>query len=317
MAKVADAQYYMTRNTKAALDSNNAVYNSGHRILETDTESTKTGNGTDTYTALPYDYGYQKYSKGGLSTSGWYTIASTGTTSYEQASAEFDVICNGSVRASNLKFRVSWADGADSRSHENTTIEMLSKSSYDDTIIAIKGARIGYDDTDDNSGIIVQVNLDISTTVGIVTIMTDSNTYTGSQGLRLSEPVNNNTLPDSSTASSFLEAGEEFSFIDGTARFLQNVKARRADNNTLVLQVNWNKVPKLGSGISVTLPATLLRFYDGSGSFTTSAGGSYGSLVLDGKIVQFTWTETNIGLGLNSGGLDMFVQGTGGTITIT
>ena len=75
LANIADATYLHTRNTKTNLDSNNGVYLEGQRVEETDTGSTKTGDGTTAYTDLPYDYGYQRLESGSLSTSGWYTIA--------------------------------------------------------------------------------------------------------------------------------------------------------------------------------------------------------------------------------------------------
>ena len=170
-----------------------------------------------------------------------------------------------------------------------------------------------------DAGFKIQVNLTLASGQVAVSQISKNISRSTDKGFFLVAPFLDNTptLPDGVTAGTFLEAGEELSFIDGSVRFLQSIIARRASDDQIVIEADMHEIPKQGTGITVTLPATLFRFYDGSGFNTTAAGGAYADLIIDGHIIKFVWTETNIGLGLNGGPLAVFIQGTGGKITIT
>jgi len=252
-----------------------------------------------------------------LSTNGWYTIAEVETTGNESICASFALAGGGGTRRSSILFDVNFATSTTGTA--NLSIVIRGRSEYTGSSFGMPNVRIAKSDTVAAAGGKIQVQLS-SISNNILNIQMTNNVARRSfEGFTLVSPYLDDTptLPDGVTTGTFLEAGAELSMIDSSTRFVQSVIARRTSDDILTVECNFGQVPKQSSSISVTFPATLLRFYDGSGTFTSSSGGTYGAVVITDNQVKFTWTETNIGLGLNAGAINVFVQGAGFKITLT
>lgn len=83
--------------------------------------------------------------------------------------------------------------------------------------------------------------------------------------------------------------------------------------------VSWPKVPlQTATGVTIALPSSNLRFYNGAGAFASiTAAHTISNLSILGSNVVFRINETGIGTAVGSGVSQMRVNGTGCSLTLS
>lgn len=254
---------------------------------------------------------------GGLTVTGWHTIAESSLAIFRGIQSEFSIDFYGSSRRETLKVSVlAHADTA-AKTHSNTTIRILDQAGVIFTSI---GSRLVKSDSVSDAGFKVQVYLNI-VAASALNIQIIKNLQNGNTGFSLVTPYLDNTplLPDGVTVGTFLEAGEELSFGTGSAHMWSNFVGTRVSNDTLRCMVQWPEIPKQGTGLTITLPGTSLLFRDGSGFSTGAVTGAYtiSNFTIVGKSIMFYINETGLFTGLNIGAAFPIWTGGSGKLTIT
>lgn len=183
-------------------------------------------------------------------------------------------------------------------------------------------ARICSSSTVATSGVKVQVKLDTTADGKINTIMTSGTGSKITNGFEVVDAYIDNgtvTLPDgSSTADIFVEAGTVFSFANSGVTFIEGFTANRISDDILDCELRLDNLVKPDAAtVTITLPSTYLRVYDGAGNTTTVSTPVSSSVVVVGNRIKFRITDTGIATGLNAGPLFFKASGTGGGIVIS
>ncbi len=260
----------------------------------------------------------EELASGTLSVSGWYTIAELANVTANRGGAIFRIHTTGGSRGDMLKFEVSFGANSTARTFENTHLEILSKSFRESIQVAIQGVRIAKSDSAIDAGAKIQINLNIDITLVTINQMTQN--LGNALGWELVTPFLDNTptLPDGVTAGTFLEAGAEIArdYL-GNATFEPRISCFKASNDILRVAVDWGKIPKLGTGITITEPSTNLSVVDGEGTVVTLAFPLTILLIsIKDNVVQFQITDTGHFTTLNNGPVGMIPNGSGFKIKI-
>lgn len=259
----------------------------------------------------------QELVSGSLSVSGWYTIAESLEDSAQILGCDLLISMAGSgSRRGIITGHVSISSEAAARTFENTSVRMKDLTSATD-VRYLKGLRLAKSDSVAASGQKIQVNCDISTSVILATQI--KNLAEGA-GFFLVAPYLDNTptLPDGVTAGTFLEAGAEQTFEPSATHYFSNWIGSKSGNDQLRCSVEWHEIPKQGTNIVLTLPATLLAARDGEGiSVTISVAHTISNFAIDGKHINFFINETGVFTTLNTGPIGILVSGAGCKLTIT
>lgn len=244
----------------------------------------------------------QELTSGTLSTSGWYTIAEAPVGTANGAMARIEVVSNGG-RCGGCELAIRPTNTA--RNLTNTSISLLggANSAAKSYVTDILGFRLATSDTEGNGGFKLQMNVNGSTTFNIQ-MMGNLGRSTLS-GLSLVTPYLDNTptLPDGVTPATFIEAGAEFEFNGqtfGTSNPALNGYKGSSDD-ILYCLVNWPEIPKQGTGLSLTLPVTALRFKD-LGNVTSADVASFtiSNFAIIGKQIAFQINQTGIATGMTT-----------------
>jgi hypothetical protein len=265
----------------------------------------------------------QELISGTLSVDGWYTIAETTGNTGEPCQAEFSTHILGSARQGTFSFRVAVTGGGIARTKNNTSIEIVDRSANGSSfsLIGIIGVRLAKSDSVSNAGFKIQVNVDVSTTLTLLTQIRGNIGGSGQKGFFLVTPYLDDTptLPDGITAGTFLEAGEEMRMGgQGGAFSLATIQAYKESNDDqLRLSFIWPEIPKRGTGITI-IPGNTFRFrgLDGVlsaviGSFTIS------NVVIFGKEITCIINQTGISTGMTNTTPAMSLIASEAVITIT
>lgn len=259
---------------------------------------------------------FQELTSGTLSTSGWYTIAEISNSPASQECSGF-LVLSSATNAETVMLKYSLR----ASNTPNIVFEIISKASFSPNFAFLKNFRFAYGSS--SSGCKVQFETDGG--LDVTTELIGNSSRGSNHGLELVTPYLDDesinpsgqvTLPDGVTPATFIEAGAEFDFSSSPTRFIAGVTARRSNDNSIRVELYFEDIPKQSAIIALTQPTILMRFYDGTGSFTTVSSPTFGAPEIRGKIVSFDFNETNIGLGLNSGGLSILAQGSGGKFTL-
>ncbi len=256
---------------------------------------------------------------GTLSVSGWYTIAETGLIPNRSKGARFRIASSGgSSRREFIEFNVSIINDAVARIHANTYIEVKGRSVVTSSIIP--SVRIAKSDSVATSGQKIQVLLDISTTMALIIQISENLADLDDSGFFLIDPTQTDIglLPDGVTTATFLEAGEELNFGTSGAYFVNEWEMRISSDDLLLCSVLWPEIPKQGTTLTLTLPATALTIIDGIGTTKIISGAhTISNLIIIGKHLYFFINEVGAFAGLNASKLGVRTDGTGCKLTIT
>jgi len=263
-------------------------------------------------------YDSQEVQSGVLTTSGWYTIAETDVISQELSlSASFSCVVHGPGVRAGLVFDVAFSTGNNTSVHKNS-IAIRNRSKFSDTWRYGSVRIVGSANV--SGGVKIQVYLYVSSTVALVTQMSEGLSFYGGDFIKLVTPYLDNTptLPDGVTVGTFFEAGAILSLASGTTRFRAGIMANKFDNDTIRVEVNWPEKPKNGTGLVVTIPPSGdFVFFDGAGVSSTLAAHSITGFEIDGQLVSFIIVQSGIATSLNSGPLAVRTRSVGAKLTIT
>ena len=202
------------------------------------------------------------------------------------------------------------------KTHTSQTVELVPPLVEGGaTSSAVTRIRIGKDDSDQTQGGIVEVYVDTSSPLPLVTNISNNTGRDLGEGWELLEPViSDGLLPGGNTAT-FLEAGEELSLPVETVDVL---KGKKLTNDIVSVTVKWPEIPKQGTILTLTLPSTALTFRDGTASSAVITGAhTISSFSITGKLINFRINEVGLFTSLNAGPLGSIFTGTGGKLTIT
>ena len=204
---------------------------------------------------------------GDLSVSGWYTIAETDISSGQTFNAYFAI----NWRKSSILIQAIITASTATKTHINSNIEILSKG-FSATTNRIEGIRIAKSDTVDTAGFKLQIKINssaLTSSIGTQILGNINRVSAVGAGWFLVAPYLDDTptLPDGVTVGTFLEAGEELTFVSGGTWAFSDVMGTKNSNDNIRVSVLWPEIPKQGTGITITIPtAAGLDFIDGAGN---------------------------------------------------
>jgi len=300
----------LLRDTSSNWNSNDPVLLSGEQAYATDTGTMKIGNGTDNYSDIEFFQGYDKIISSSLAVSGWYTIAEMDSVALGGGSCLIVLGCRGSARLGNMIIRCSFIQSSSAKTLKNASIEIKGRATngttFDTVSMPLKRVRLAKSDSVNDSGAKIQVYIDVSTTVNLITELYEN---TGTQysddgwGLKSAYLDNTPTLPDGVTTGTFLEAGSEIYFDTGTTYYPSNWVARVNDANTLICSISTAFRLRYGTTATLTLPSTSLIFRnaDVTATGTVSAAATISGEVFNEYDLKFTLTEPGVFSALTTG----------------
>ncbi len=229
----------------------------------------------------------QELPESGSLTAGTYTIAETEDTADLASGCQLRIV---SVLGVDL-IEVDFKESASAKTHQNTKIELLNAK--------IDNFRLAKSDSINGAGAKIQIVLPSTTTLKVQLISNIGD----SKGWQLVTPTNTGIglCPDGSAAT-FLAAGAELSFDSSLTFYASNWTARTVSVNSIDCCVIWPEIPKQGTGITITLPATSLIFKEGNGTLgTVTVSHTTSNFEIIGKHVFFRITEAGIFSSLTTG----------------
>jgi hypothetical protein len=276
----------------------------------------------------------------GLSGDDWYTIAefeggTSGTVPFGISTFYILVTGNSSSRETAI-INVGFHNESVSRDHGNTLIELLGGSSAQSSgaFTVIKGARLICKDGDVTAGAKLQIYVDDA--VGFNTFVRKiGNLSTRNSGdidiigtlpgwTIVSTTSTNNTLcPDgTTTADTFLVAGEYYDFLTDSTSGMTGWTAYRVSADAIRVTVDWeqivNPLVSPGSIPTVTYPSSIFRVMDNGTFVDIDNTFSYLVRSVTGKRVVIEISKTGAFTTLASNTLfGIWISGTGGSFTIS
>ena len=264
----------------------------------------------------------QELTSGTLSVSGWYTIAETDLTNACSYLAEITVNATGGNFIEGFTLKIA---GTASNSNKNETFEITSRTSFGVNNILITNARLARSNVT-TSGAKVQIYIDsIPSTVVLRNMINGNIARDDASGLKLIEPTQTDIslCPDGVTSATFLEAGAEIDMYSSDTMFLGEFGLFASDTSSMRFRVPCKNILKANATtITMTYPATGLRFYDITGAQVAVTAGSpftsFTNIVVRDNVLYFRGIKSAAfaSLTLNA---PCFVraEGVGGKITLS
>ena len=251
----------------------------------------------------------RELTSGTLTVTGWYTIAQADAESFQSSVGDF--VCIYGVGSLSCHAEVVGNAGVKDKS--NTTIQL---KGYSGAILATSSPqsfRVCKSDGVDDAGFLLQVYIDATINLSLLTLKTAGTGREISKGWELTMPVLDNapTLPDTITAATFLEAGADLIF-DKTAIFYNIFTGRKNGNDAILCCINANEIPKQGTGLTIINPA-LIALRDGTGASAAALGSFTISSfeAINANMYQFQINQTGIATALTAdSNITMRVTGT-------
>jgi hypothetical protein len=239
----------------------------------------------------------------GTLTTGWNKIAQTTANAADSMSSMFRVTGADGTFLVEVGFR----DSSASKTHQNTTVRILSRSSIAAADTYIGGFRLGKSDSVDGAGAVLEVNILIGTEVTVQKIGNSGKSSLLSSWNLTTPAISTSLCADGVSTATFLEAGAEFK-TESTSTMSPSVTFFKASNDTVRLVVNWNQIPKQATGFSMSYTNFIL--YDGAGTTLAFNGSeSFGAPVITGNEVRVAATRVGAFAGLVNGGNDIEIAG--------
>jgi hypothetical protein len=256
---------------------------------------------------------------GPITVSGWYTIAETSTTNFRGCAADFMV----SYGLGYLGCRAGHVGKSGSTDAAQVFCELLDPGDGDNGGAAnAQSFRLGFDDSNDVQGAILQVYIDAGSGFELAYQMSSHmarGTGTDSGWRLLNTPAANETLPGGNTANAFIEAGAEFDIGLSNTIFVPGVVCRGVGADTIMCAVTWPTIPKPNAtGVTITLPGTSLIIKDATVATSALVTPTTSNLSIVGRTVSFNINETGAFSSLSAGDpYWMQIAGGGFKLTLT